>query len=123
MTKQKFIYLFFILSILSCKSDKRTVQNNLIGQWSKIEELKSSDFPLPPFYEPFGIGFTDEKIEIFNGFKQYDQDSISRKRQLNYKGTFAHYKVQADSIFILNPFNEMWEFKWKIKKKIGRAHV
>ena len=119
MTKLKFIYLFFIISILSCKSDKKSLPNNLIGQWSKIDKLNNSDFPPPSFYEPFGIGFTGEKIEIFNGFKQYDQDSISRKRQLNYKGTFSDYKVQADSIFILNPFNEKWEFKWEIKKNLS----
>ncbi|MDN3725517.1 DUF6438 domain-containing protein [Aequorivita sp. SDUM287046] len=119
MKKLKFISLFFILSFVSCKSDKQKVSNNLIGEWTKINKLKSDNIPPPPFYEPFGIGFTDKKIEVFNGFKQYDQDSITKKRQLNYKGTFADYKVQADSIFILNPFNEKWEFKWKIKKNLS----
>src|SRR5690606_33909327 len=100
MKKLRVIYLFFILSIFSCESDKKGVRNNLIGQWSKIDKLKSDDLPPPPFYVPFGIGFTNDKIEIFNGFKQYDQDSVSRKRQLNYKGTFTDYKVKDDSIFI-----------------------
>ncbi len=115
----KFIYLFFILAIFSCKLDKKNVPNNLIGEWSKIDEIKRKDSPPPPFNEPFGIGFTEDRIEFFNGFKRFDQDSISRKRHLNYKGTFADYKVQVDSIFILDPFNEKWEFKWKITKNLS----
>ena len=92
--------------------------NDLIGEWSEIDEIKSDDLPPPPFNRPFGIGFTEDKIEIFNGFIKDEQDSVTRKWQSNYKGTFTDYKVQGDSIFILNPFNENWEFKWKIKKQL-----
>ena len=117
MTKLKFIYLFFIPLILGCETEKKKPKINLIGEWSKIEKIESDDFP-PMFYRPFGIGFTKDKIELFNGFKRYDQDSITEKTQLNYKGTFTDYKVKNDSIFILNPFNENWEFKWKIKEQL-----
>jgi hypothetical protein len=117
MRKLKFIYLFFIPLILGCETEKKKLENNLIGEWSKIEKIETDDFP-PMFYRPFGIGFTEDKIELFNGFKRYDQDSITKKRQLNYKGTFTDYKVKNDSIFILNPFNKNWEFKWKIKEQL-----
>ncbi|MBP1840017.1 DUF6438 domain-containing protein [Formosa algae] len=120
MTKLKFIYLFFILLILGCETEKKNTQNNLIGKWSKIEKVEDNDYPPPPgFNRPFGIGFTEDKIELFNGFQRYDQDSVTGKRQLNYKGTFTDYKVKNDSIFILNPFNENWEFKWKIKGQLN----
>lgn len=118
MTKLKFIFLFYILFVFGCKTDKKNTEKNLIGEWSKIEKTKSKDFIPPPFRRPFGIGFTKDKIEFFNGFKRYDQDTTKRKRQLNYKGTFTDYKVKNDSIFIINPFNENWEFKWKIKEQL-----
>lgn len=119
MKKLKFI-LLLSLFILGCKSDKKIERNNLIGDWSEIEEITNNYLPPPPpGYTPFGIGFTREKIEIFRGFKRYDEDSISKKRQLNYKGTFTDYKLRFDSIFIKNPFNQVWEFKWKIKKLLN----
>jgi len=120
MTKLKFIYLFFIPLILGCETEKKNTKNNLIGEWSKIEKVEDNDYlPPPGFNRPFGIGFTEDKIELFNGFKRYNQDSVTGKRQLNYKGTFTNYKVKNDSIFILNPFNEIWEFKWKIKGQLN----
>lgn len=121
MTKLKFIYLFFIPLILGCETEKKNTKNNLIGEWSKIEKVEDNDYPPPPpgFNRPFGIGFTEDKMELFNGFQRYDQDSVTGKRQLNYKGTFTDYKVKNDSIFILNPFNENWEFKWKIKGQLN----
>lgn len=121
MTKLKFIYLFFIPLILGCETEKKNTKNNLIGEWSKIEKVEDNDYPPPPpgFNIPFGIGFTEDKMELFNGFQRYDQDSVTGKRQLNYKGTFTDYKVKNDSIFILNPFNENWEFKWKIKGQLN----
>ena len=121
MTKLKFIYLFFIPIILGCETEKKNTENNLIGEWSKIEEIEHNHYPPPPppgFNRPFGIGFTEDKIELFNGFQRYDQDSVTGKRQLNYKGTFTDYKVKNDSIFILNPFNKNWDFKWKIKEQL-----
>lgn len=118
MTKLKFIYLFFILLIFGCETEKINTKNNLIGEWSKIEEIKNDDVPTF-LYRPFGIGFTKDKIEFFNGFKRYDQDSITGKHQLNYKGTFTDYKIENDSIFIINPFNKNWEFKWRIKEQLN----
>lgn len=112
--KLKFISLFIILLTLGCKTDKKNMPNNLIGEWSRLDGIKSDEFAPLPFYRTFGIGFTENKVEFFNGFKRYDQDTITRKRKLNYKGTFTDYKVKGDSIFIRNPFNENWEFKWKI---------
>src|SRR5690606_37668361 len=89
MTKLKFIYLFFIPLILGCETEKKNTKNNLIGEWSKIEKVEDNDYPPPPpgFNRPFGIGFTEDKMELFNGFQRYDQDSVTGKRQLNYKGT------------------------------------
>jgi len=118
MKKLKFIYLFFILLILGCETEKKNTKNNLIGEWSKIEKVKDGDYPPPGFNRPFGIGFTKDKIEIFNGFQNYDLDSVTGKYQLNYKGTFTDYKVKNDSIFILNPFNKNWGFKWKVKEQL-----
>ena len=119
MTKLKFIYLFFIPLILGCEIEKKNTKNNLIGEWSKIEKVEYNDYSPPPgFNRPFGIGFTEDKIELFNGFRRYDQDSVTGKRQLNYKGTFTDYKVKNDSIFILNPFNKNWDFKWRIKEQL-----
>ncbi len=117
MTKIHFIILFLSFLIISCNTKNETKENKLIGEWSKIESELDSDRP-SLFYRPFGIGFTEDKIEFFNGFKRYDQDTISRKRELNYKGTFTDYKIKDDSIFIKNPFNENWEFKWKIKEQL-----
>ena len=119
MTKLKLIYLIFIPLILGCENEKKSTENNLIGEWSKIEKIDDNDYPPPGFNRAIGIGFTEDKIELFNGFQRYDQDSVTGKRQLNYKGTFTDYKVKNDSIFILNPFNENWEFKWKIKGQLN----
>jgi len=117
--KLKFIYLIFIPLILGCETEKKNIENNLIGEWSKIEKIENNDYPPPlGFNRPFGIGFTEDKIELFNGFRRYDQDSVTGKRQLNYKGTFTDYKVKNDSIFILNPFNKNWDFKWRIKEQL-----
>ncbi|WP_299683604.1 DUF6438 domain-containing protein [uncultured Dokdonia sp.] len=122
MQKLKFIYLFFILWVVGCKTDNKNSAKNLIGEWSEIEKTNSDDFlsspPSPRFDRPFGIGFSKEKIELFNGFKRYEQDTITRERHLNYKGTFTDYKVKNDSIFILNLFNQNWEFKWEIKEQL-----
>jgi hypothetical protein len=118
MTKLKFIYLIFIPLILGCETEKKSTENNLIGEWSKIEKNDNNDFPPPGYNRPFGIGFTEDKIELFNGFRRYEQDSVTGKRQLNYKGTLTDYKVKNDSIFILNPFNKNWDFKWRIKEQL-----
>lgn len=117
MTKIKFIIFFFSFLVFSCNKKNEKIEDKLIGEWSKIESKLDSDRPFL-FYRPFGIGFTEHKIEFFNGFKAYDQDTITRKRTLNYKGTFTDYKVKDDSIFILNPFIGDWEFKWKIKEQL-----
>lgn len=52
------------------------------------------------FYRPFGIGFTEDKIELSNGFKRYDQDIITKKRQLNYKGTFTDYMTCTEKMIL-----------------------
>ncbi|WP_348706097.1 DUF6438 domain-containing protein [Tenacibaculum sp. 190524A02b] len=119
MIKLKFIFFFFILTCLSCTTNKKPPKNNIIGKWSEIEKTENNHFSSSRFSSPLGIGFTKDKIEFFNGFRTYYRDSTTGKRLLNYKGTFTDYKVLNDSIFIINPFNKMWEFKWKIKEQIN----
>jgi hypothetical protein len=115
MKKQHYITIIILLLFVGCKTEKKEKENKLLGEWSRIERKKSDDFPPPPFYRPFGFGFSKNKIEFFNGFTRVERDSLTGKRSFNYKGNFTDYKIMNDSIFILDPFEKKWIYKWKIE--------
>jgi hypothetical protein len=112
MRKSNYIIIFVSVLLLSCNPKK---EYNLSGEWVQIEKKEYFNYPPPPFNRPKGIGFTDEKVEFFNGFIEYNRDLITEKIKINYKGNFTDYEIKSDSIFIKNPFTETWEFKWRIK--------
>jgi len=113
-------YIFIILLLLfaGCKSEQiEHKKDNIIGEWSKINEPYSDDFPSPPSPgRPFGFGLSEDKIEYFGGFNRVEKDSITGRRILKHYGNFTDYKIKNDSIFIVNPFEKNWIFKWKVEK-------
>ena len=117
MKKQHYIIILLILLFVGCTNDKKEEKrkNELIGEWSKIDTENSNDFP-PLFYRPFGFAFSKNKIEYFNGFIKTERDSLTGKRKLNYQGNFADYKIKNDSIYIADPFENKWIFKWRIEE-------
>jgi len=115
MKRIQYIFIILILLLTSCKTEIKEKKNELIGEWSRIETESTDDFP-PLFYRPFGFSFSKDKIEFFNGFKRVERDSLTGKRKLNYQGNFTDYKIKDDSIFIIDPFEKNWVYKWKIKE-------
>ncbi|WP_196888579.1 DUF6438 domain-containing protein [Aureivirga sp. CE67] len=109
------LLILFTFLFIACNPKQKKIKNDLIGAWSKIDSNLNSP-PSPPGIPPFGIRFSKDTVEYLNGFLRYDLDSISKKRKLNFKGIYSDYKINNDSIFILNPFDKVWEFKWEISK-------
>lgn len=111
------LILTLVTLMTSCNQEAKKNQRLkelLIGEWELCKEYATEDIPPPPFFDrPFGIGFSQDSIEFFNGFFQADIDSITGKRMAKYYGNFVSYHIKKDSIFIQNVFNSKMEFKWK----------
>ena len=110
-----------LITLLSVSCNRETKRNQqlkkmLIGEWELCREkskFAEEEKDLFFFYKPFGIEFSQDSIEFFNGFFQTEQDSLTGKRMLSYYGNFVPYYIKRDSIFMQNAFNHNIEFKWK----------
>lgn len=110
MTLRTLAYLLIIGTSLGCnqeiKEEANPLNEKLVGEWGLIVE-NTNQFD---FYRPFGIAFSIDSIEFFNGFFKKEIDSITGKRKYRYFGNFTNYKIQSDSIFIQSVFDYSWKY-------------
>jgi len=105
-----------IISLFSCEPNKHqdNLSSQLEGDWIMYLDKTKEVIPPPTAHTTLAFGFKDGKIELFKGFTKLEIDTLTWKKLINNKGSFTDYEVRNDSIFIKNPFNGEWEFKWKL---------
>ncbi|MBN2396427.1 MAG: hypothetical protein JXC36_08220 [Candidatus Atribacteria bacterium] len=123
MIKQAIILSILTTFLISCNStvnkinSDKQLREQIIGDWEKIVEKEnySSDVPpLPPIFSlPYGMSISLDSIDFCLGFFKTERDSITGDRMVLYLGNIVPYKTNRNSIFIINPLNNKWEFKWK----------
>lgn len=124
------IYFLIIVSLFSCKQNNDVqFQKKIIGDWifvktEYIKKPKNNDeiILLPP--SPFGgyiNGYTFlENQTCLNklGYFKRTEKSENEERKTFFLGNKTNYKIQKDSLKILNLSNNIWESK-KIHSIIG----
>jgi len=108
-----FIIFALILNVLSCKNESIKVRNLIKGDWELIQESSQN---YSGFNVPFGISFSDDSVEIFNGLFQLYNDSSTNRKVVKYKGNFTGYITKGDSIIIKNSFKGSQDLRWKFIK-------
>ncbi|MEQ9437700.1 MAG: DUF6438 domain-containing protein [Cyclobacteriaceae bacterium] len=101
------IYSFLVAITISCNNTENLSKQKLLGEWELITE-NSARNKLTNF--PFGIGFTPDSVEFFDGFVEEVMDSITGKDNYQYFGNFTPYKIQSDSIYIKNVLDDSWSY-------------
>ena len=118
---KKVLHISLLLLILvSCKSEKqKQFENNIIGEWNldKQVELKKPvqdseivEEPPSPFYANLGgFIFKDNGTVIDKvGFFDFNEGKSREERKITYKGDSTNYKLDNDSLKILDPINNSW---------------
>lgn len=130
MKKITLTYFLIIASLFSCKQNNDIqIQKKIIGDWIfvKTEYIKKPEnndeiILLPP--SPFGgyiNGYTFLENQICQnklGYFKRTEESEKEERKTFFLGNKTNYKIQNDSLKILNLTNNVWESK-KIHSIIG----
>ena len=110
--------LFLLLVIISCKSEKqKQFEKEIIGEWNYVKEQainkqKENEYEEPPspFFANLGgfnfknNGYVIDKIGFFN----FDENKSREERRIRYIGDSTKYKINDDSLKILDPITKSW---------------
>jgi len=114
--------LFLILTLLfqSCNTNTEhqvcdmQTDEAILGDWVRIYNNSSDETPPPRFLTlPQGMTITKDSIEYYLGFSKVEEDSVTGKSKRVLLGNYVAYKINNDSVFMLNPLNKDWEYIWK----------
>ncbi len=110
--------LFLLLMITSCKSEKqKRFEKEIIGEWNYVKEQaiskqkeNESEEPSSPFFKSFGGFIFKENGNVIDkkGFFNFYENKSREERIVKYIGDSTLYKINDDSLKILNPINKSW---------------
>ncbi|WP_332027994.1 DUF6438 domain-containing protein [Kaistella sp.] len=113
------ISLLFII-LVSCKSEKeKQFEKYIIGEWNFDKQVESKkhvdnsqiiEEPPSPFFANLGgFIFKDNGTVIDKvGFFDFSEGKSREERKITYKGDSTNYKLDNDSLKILDPINNSW---------------
>ena len=91
------------------------LKEKLNGDWKRIESKEDNIY----FFNPIGIGFSNDSIEFLHGMYKSYLDTNTGKKRLKYYGNSAVFKVSRDSILYKNPPSFYWKY-WRSIIKIKK---
>ncbi len=119
--------IFLLLIIISCKSEKqKTIEKNIIGDWNLQEsqnlenkaenKAENKDEDIIEFISILKGGFIFENNGIVinkPGYFKFISGKTRKENQTIYLGDSTTYKIENDSLKILNLENKLWD-KFKV---------
>lgn len=104
--------------ITSCKSEKqKRFEKEIIGEWNYVKEQaiskqkeNESEEPSSPFFKTLGGFIFKENGNVIDkeGFFYFYENKTREERIVKYIGDLTQYKINDDSLKILDPINKSW---------------
>lgn len=115
---KNFLQILLLFIIISCKSEKqKQFEQEIVGEWNYVKDVeinrqKSEDIEEPP--SPFfanigGFIFKNDGTLIDKiGFFDFDEKKYREERRVKFIGDSTQYKIDDESLKILNPISKTW---------------
>lgn len=97
--------------------ETKAIWKKIIGEWNYVKEVeinnqenKDVEEPPSPFFANLGgYIFTNNGTVIDKiGFFDFDDEKSREKQRTRYIGDSTQYKIDDDSLKVLNPINKSW---------------
>ncbi|QEM04547.1 hypothetical protein DIU31_013885 [Mucilaginibacter rubeus] len=99
--------LFLLLLILSCNDTRQQNEKNILGNWVKVKNPTTANKNIvleAPYFDKAGFSFY--KNGTFENKTSYLRRTDSTTINL---GGGSKYRINADSLYLLNPNSNKWE--------------
>lgn len=109
-----------LIILVSCKSEKqKQFEKDIVGEWNYAKQVESKkhvddsqiiEEPPSLFFANLGGFIFNDKGTVIDkkGFFDFNEGKSREERKVTYKGDSTNYKLDNDSLKILDPINNSW---------------